>query len=185
MTTAADILKTMLVLLATGHSKGCYARAAEPKPKPRLRGDQGGTCVRLGSPDARHFSIVGAHLEVCRRVDAPLDVEYASRRLLDMAGASPIDIGGVKTRFLKNPSCDDLETWNDFSATQQQILAVVRKALEYAGEKVLPETSPANSPVFDLASPTGPSGLPSRSTSARNTAVRRSRGAQHVQNGLI
>lgn len=200
MTTEADILRTMLVLLATGHAKDCYARAADPKPKPRLRGNQGGAHVRIGSPDARHFSIIGAHLEACRRADAPLNVEFASRNLLDMAAASPIDMNGVKMRFLQNPQQDNLETWNDNAATQQQILAVVRKALQYAGEKVSPEPVPASAPWSDPAPipspPVSPTQTPPpsrgmstcsppRSPTPRHPAPRRAQGSQNAQSSLL
>jgi hypothetical protein len=124
------IFRTMLRLLETGHAKGCYARAAEadsgakcrarPKGKPSPYGNRGGPYIRRCSPDAKHFSITGAYLQACDSSDVPLNVEWACLKLLERA---------AEGMGIKLPE-EGLEGWNDTTATQTQIIAVVNRALD-------------------------------------------------------
>lgn len=125
------IFRAMLKLLSTGHAKGGYARAAEPddnakcrarpKAKPSQHGNRGGSWVRRNSPDARHFSITGAYLNACDSSDdVSLVDEWACLKLLERV-AERMDI--------KLPE-EGLEGWNDTTATQDQIINVVNRAID-------------------------------------------------------
>ena len=155
------IFRAMLKLLATGHAKGGYARAAEPddnakcrsrpKAKPSPRGNRGGSWVRRNSPDARHFSITGAYLNACDSSDdVSLVDEWACLKLLERV-AERMDI--------KLPE-DGLEGWNDTTATQDQIIAVVNRAIDLVVAEASSTTSSSKGPrPCSTQPPTKPSRL--------------------------
>jgi hypothetical protein len=115
-----SIFEAMLDLLRRGHAKHGYARAQSPKPKKTAAGDQGGYIVRLDSPNAYHFSIIGAHLKVCNDKDIPFKAECESRRILDQAA--------IQLGFMRNSREANLDVWGDV-ASQERIIKVVERAI--------------------------------------------------------
>jgi hypothetical protein len=92
-------------------------------------------------PNAKHFSFEGAFLEACNSSEAknvPVQDELACWRLLNQA-AEELAVKKFKIQFPE----DGLEAWNDTTATQNQIIEVINRAIDRVIAKA-PSTIPSS-----------------------------------------